>query len=231
MVKQIKETFQVSFIPCYFVWEGTFACFLRFASSRHRRHKVRAEPLPHQKRIHQYFWILFGSSTRKSRHTNNFAQIDSLFNKKNTSSLEYYKSLVYFHFHNNEGSGKGTPVQLAISWINRGCLCSCYCIPPLLRKRWEKCVLFRFYCINYASVFINTQWTLTDSVMHALKSTEYGIYLSTNSVRHMFNFQYCWTLLFGRIKWIWQASIYGVWKNFEICMAKIGERICNTLKF
>ena len=191
--KQIKETFQVSFIPCYFVWEGTFACFLRFASSRHKRHKVRAEPLPHQKRIHQYFWILFGSSTRKSRHTNNFAQIDSPFNKKNTSSLEYYKSLVYFHFHNNEGSGKGTLVQLAISWINRGCLCSCYCIPPLLRKRWEKCVLFRFYYINYASVFINTQWTLTDSVMHALKSTEYGIYLSTNSVRHMFNFQYCCT--------------------------------------
>ena len=89
--------------------------------------------------------------------TNNFAQIDSPFNKKNTSSLEYYKSLVYFNFHNNEGSGKGTPVQLAISWINRGYLCSCYCIPPLLKKRWEKCVLFRFYCINYASVFINTQ--------------------------------------------------------------------------
>lgn len=77
--KQMKETFQVSFIPCYFVWEGTFACFCHvWLLSSKRRHEVCAEPWPHQKRIHRYFWILFGSSTRKSWHTDNFAQIESL---------------------------------------------------------------------------------------------------------------------------------------------------------
>lgn len=107
------------------------------------------------------------------------------FNKQNTSSLEYHKSLVYFRFHNNRSSRKG---ELAISSINWDYLCNWYCIPPLLEKRWEKLIhhsqrlekfiLFRIYRINYASLFLNAQWTL------------YSFPVRANT----------------RLKWIWQAS-------------------------
>lgn len=118
-----------------------------------------------------------------------YRQLSSLsFQQTEYFIVEYHKSLVYFRFHNSRSSRKGTLVQLAISSINWDYLCSWYCIPPLLKKRWEKFIhhsqrlekfiLFRIYRINYASLFINAQWTL------------YSFPVRANT----------------RLKWIWQAS-------------------------